>query len=617
MPLFSSQQRTRILGRQQSAPQAPEPGATASNLLRRYRPLETRAAGGFGSVEICLDSRLQRRVAIKRIPLASPDARIAAETVASALAEARTASMLQHPHIVSVIDFTYDAAYAYLVMEYVDGMDLSEFLAQVDGHSLTYDEAACIADALVQALSFAHENGVLHLDIKPGNVLIDRNGHVKLTDFGMATLTSAAGFGGARGGTIGYMAPEQLRGDAVDERSDIFSLATVLYESLCGTSPFRAGTPADSEEKIERGVLYPSDLLPDIPEGSEEALLRALSPAPQARMASVAEFGELFLDHLGNAREGRKSLASLIARLTSDEEDPDETAARDRVERVWELDPAEGYLGSRSPHARKALAGAVAGCSVAAASWIVLGCLGLVDAPARLAGALAIGAAAGAAPQIGSALLFCGLAVVSLNNPSILAALPVAALVAAVGSGWCLASGRCSAPASASLVAACALAAAIEDPFVAAPLVAATAGCLAHGAGAASAVGLGMLLGRLARAALAAGGVLDLAVAASALADPALLAASALAAGAAAGIAALMAWAWSRLCESRGTGAYAAAYLVPIAVSILLVCLANPMEIASSTPLRIATVAGSGIASSIIIGIYVYLFGYRTEPTGV
>lgn len=298
MPLFPSQQRTRVMDPREriagdrpakgaststsaSAAAAPAPGATATSLLRRYRPLQTRAAGGFGSVEICLDSRLQRRVAIKRMPLASPDAFAPAETVAQALTEARTASLLQHPHIVSVIDFTYDAAYAYLVMEYVDGMSLEEFLAAVDGHSLTYDEAAAVADALVQALSFAHENGVLHLDIKPANVLIDRNGHVKLTDFGMASLASAAGFGGARGGTIGYMAPEQLRGETVDERADVFSLAAVLYESLCATAPFRAATPADSEKRIERGVVFPSDLLPGIPQAAEEALLSALSPSPR------------------------------------------------------------------------------------------------------------------------------------------------------------------------------------------------------------------------------------------------------------------------------------------------------------------------------------------------
>ena len=270
----------------------------------------------------------------------------------TALAEARTASLLQHPNIVTVIDFTYDSAYAYLVMEYVDGMSLEEFLATVDGNSLTYDECACIADALAQALSYAHENGVLHLDIKPANVLIDRSGHVKLADFGMATLTSAAGFGGARGGPIGYMPPEQLRGDAVDERSDVFALAAVLYESLCATAPFRAGPPADSLKRIDKGVIVPSSLLPDIPENSEEALLYALSPEPSERMASIADFSDWFLPHLGDAREGRKSLARMIEKLTADDEgDSGETEATGQ-RRVWELDPAEGYLGSRAPRPR-------------------------------------------------------------------------------------------------------------------------------------------------------------------------------------------------------------------------------------------------------------------------
>ena len=325
----------------------PAPGAMASTLLKRYRPLETRATGGFGSVEVCMDTRLQRRVAIKRIPLASPLSVTPESTRAAALAEARTASMLQHPNIVSVIDFSYDAEYAYLVMEYIDGMSLEEFLAAVEGSSLTYDECAAIADALVQALAFAHENGVLHLDIKPGNVLIDHNGHVKLTDFGMATLTSAAGFGGARGGTIGYMAPEQLRGEVVDERSDIFSLAAVLYESLCATAPFRAGTPADSLKRIEKGVIYPSSLLADIPQNTEEALLAALDPDPAQRPASVQEFGDWLLPGLGSSREGRKSLARIIAQLTSDEAADAEDAESVRERRVWELDPAEGYLGSR------------------------------------------------------------------------------------------------------------------------------------------------------------------------------------------------------------------------------------------------------------------------------
>ena len=614
-----SQQRTRVLDFFERRPvpeRVPAPDATASALLRRYRPLETRAAGGFGSVEICLDSRLQRRVAIKRIPLTSPDVRTTAETVADALAEARTASMLQHPNIVSVIDFTYDAAYAYLVMEYVDGMSLEEFLAEVDGHSLTYDEAACIADALVQALTFAHENGVLHLDIKPANVLIDRNGHVKLTDFGMATLTSAAGFGGARGGTIGYMPPEQLRGDEVDERTDIFALAAVIYEALCGTAPFRAATPADSESRIEQGVLYPSDLLPDIPENTEEALLCALSPSPRDRMTSVAAFGDLLLAGLGHAREGRKSLATMIARLTSDEADED-AEAPGRAERTWELDPTEGYLGSQTPHARRILTGLGAGLSVAFVSWALLALVGPDTAVARGAAGAAIGAAAGAAPQMGSALVITGLIVTALAGAPLLAALPVVVLALALGGAWWLVWGRLDAGASAALVIASALFAGAGDPVLAMPFAVTAAALLAQGPAAASAVALGGALGSLVAALGQTEGALGIAEAAQAVVNLPSLASLALGAAAAMGASAVLARAWQRYQDAAKTGGYVLASLVPAAATLVGFALAYPMEIPSLSPMRAATVAACGIASSIIVWIYLYLFGYRKSSTGV
>ena len=463
--------RRRGLGDAHVAPPPPA-GSAASALLKRYRPLQTRASGGFGSVEICLDGRLQRRVAIKRMPLASPYNRTSTETTATALAEARTASMLQHPNIVQVIDFSYDSAYAYLVMEYVDGMSLEEFLAQVEGNSLTYDEAACIADALVQALSFAHENGVLHLDIKPANVLIDRSGHVKLADFGMATLTSAAGFGGARGGTVGYMPPEQLNGEVVDERSDVFSLAAVLYESLCASAPFRAGTPADSLKKIAKGVLYPSDLLPDIPESAEDALLRALSPDPADRMDGTAEFGELFLGELGNPREGRRSLARIIARLTSDEGDEGEPEGG-AADRVWELDPAEGYLGSRTGHARACALGAASGLAVAAVSWALLGDLRIGSLLARVLTSAGIGVGAALAPQIGSALTAGGWLMLILNGTPLLDVLPVAICSFALLAAWWLVWGRLQPASSAVFTAAAALTLACGDAALAAPVAAA------------------------------------------------------------------------------------------------------------------------------------------------
>ena len=107
----------------------------------------------------------------------------------------------------------------------------------IDG-VLTFDECAHVLRSVARALAFAHENGVLHLDIKPANILIDRAGTVKLGDFGMATLASAAGYGGARGGTVGYMPPEQIDGGIVDEHTDIFALSVVVWQSLTGSCPF-------------------------------------------------------------------------------------------------------------------------------------------------------------------------------------------------------------------------------------------------------------------------------------------------------------------------------------------------------------------------------------------
>ena len=602
MPLFSPQP--------QSPQQAPASSA-ASGLLKRYRPLETRATGGFGSVEICLDSRLQRRVAIKRIPLSSEFNRTSADATAAALAEARTASMLQHPNIVQVLDFTHDCAYAYLVMEYVDGMSLEEFLAQVDGNSLTYDEAATVADALVQALSFAHENRVLHLDIKPANVLIDRSGHVKLADFGMATLASAAGFGGARGGTIGYMAPEQLNGQEVDERSDVFSLACVLYECLCAVSPFRAGTPADSLKKIEQGVLYPSDLLPDIPQLAEDALLTALAPDASERMTSVAEFGDRFLARLGNVREGRKSLARIIARLTSDEGNQDTDASGTEGARVWELDPAEGYAGSRTPQARQIALGAIAGIAVAYTAWSLLESLQVTATAARALTALGIGAAAGFAPQIGSALIVTGFIMLIANATPLISLLPVAILVFALAASWWFVWGRLQPASSAVFASVTALACATGDAVLLAPLAAALAGYFLPPTGAAVSVGFGIAFSQLLLAAQAVMGNLPADAAFGALANPVLWLSIVVLSLAAAAVSTVLARTWRNYQDARGTGLAILAYAIPLIMVVLLPCLANPMEIASLSAMAIATAVGCGSLSSILVWICVYAFGYR------
>ena len=278
---------------------APE-SLTDEPLLGRYRILELRDVGGFGSVLVCWDVRLQRRVAVKCLPL---ELGASAVTLDEALAEARASSFLAHPNIVTVHDFEVEGAWAYLVMEYVDGVTLAELQARVEGGVLVFDEAAYVLQCLASALAFAHANGVLHLDIKPQNVMIDRSGQVKLGDFGMASLASAAGWGGARGGTVGYMAPEQLEGELVDERSDVFSLATVLYEALSGQAPFRAASAEASLRLIEKGATPIEALEPELDEEIARTLMAALSPDAAQRPSSVMALANILL---GNARPGRR-----------------------------------------------------------------------------------------------------------------------------------------------------------------------------------------------------------------------------------------------------------------------------------------------------------------------
>lgn len=309
----------------QSAARPVKPGARAipeETLLGRYRVLARRGAGGFGTVCTCWDTRLQRRVAIKRIPLlATQDpSGISASTAEEALAEARTACLLAHPNIVTVYDFETDGTYAYLVMEYVDGLNLAELLARVENGVLTHEECAHVVRSVAAALTYAHENGVLHLDIKPTNIMIDRQGTVKLADFGMATLASAAGYGGARGGTVGYMPPEQIQGLLVDERTDVFSLAVVTWQALTGRSPFASVTPKGSLDAIIRGPKpLLSKLDPGIAPEVETALLHAMTPTAAERTSSVKELARAILPELGDGAEGAESLCELVDQSENDD----------------------------------------------------------------------------------------------------------------------------------------------------------------------------------------------------------------------------------------------------------------------------------------------------------
>lgn len=294
-------------------------------ILNRYRPLEEAGAGGFATVLAAWDTRIQRRVAIKCLRLdgyASPaDARSSREI--PGLDEARTAAMLSDSHIVGVYDFDASGAQAYLIMEYMDGITLTELMREEGALSL--DVATCVFEAVAGALETAHENQVLHLDIKPDNVLINRQGQVKVADFGLSQLSHAAGYGRAAGGTIGYMPLEQMRLEACDARTDEWALAALTYEMLVGENPFRVPGLDAAERAIEQAeVFVPSMVRGDLNEEIDEALFGALAIDRDDRFDSVELFADAMLPHMGDARRGARELAVLVGEACDDGADCDE-----------------------------------------------------------------------------------------------------------------------------------------------------------------------------------------------------------------------------------------------------------------------------------------------------
>lgn len=288
-------------------------GCVQNLILNRYRPLEKAGSGGFATVLAAWDTRIQRKVAIKCLRL---DGYGTASSPTSArdipgLEEARTAAMLSDQHIVGVYDFAVQGGIAYLIMEYMDGMTLTELMRQ-EGE-LSLDVATCVLESVAHALQVAHTNQVLHLDIKPDNVLINKKGQVKVTDFGLAQLSHEAGYGKAAGGTIGYMPLEQMRLEAPDERTDEWALASLTYEMLLGENPFRAPDLQSAQRAIEDAeVVIPSIAREDLDEEIDEALFGALAIDREDRFETVALFADAMLAHMGDSQRGARELVALV-----------------------------------------------------------------------------------------------------------------------------------------------------------------------------------------------------------------------------------------------------------------------------------------------------------------
>lgn len=313
-------------------------------ILDRYRLLGEAGAGGYGTVMVAKDPRIQRKVAIKAIPLTETDALRAALPGADAVAgsaaithelsapedvaddpdvqalahipgldEARTAAMLSDPHIVTVYDVEVRGQTAYLVMEYIEGITLSKLLRDYVDY-VTLDMITAVFDAVAGALKKAHAHRVLHLDIKPDNILINKEGQVKVTDFGLATLVDASGVGTTGGGTIGYMPLEQMRREELDVRTDEWSLASVTYEMLVGSNPFTASDLARADQAItEAELVLPSLCWDGLDESIDDVLFYALAPNKEDRYESVFDFQEEADKFLGDAEEGVIQLKYVVA----------------------------------------------------------------------------------------------------------------------------------------------------------------------------------------------------------------------------------------------------------------------------------------------------------------
>ena len=261
-------------------------GPAAEVVLDRYRLGRRLGAGGMGVVYLAHDDHLDRAVAVKRIAVGDP------ATAKRAEREAKAAARLQHPGIVSLHEAGRDGDTVYLVSELVRGHTLRELL---DEGALSDRAVLRIGVALCDALLHAHQRGVVHRDVKPGNILIparpvDRGGVAKLTDFGVAWMAGddALTITGDVVGTLAYMAPEQAEGREITPATDLYALALVLYEALCGTNPVRAAGAAQTARRLGRRLPALGRYRRDLSLELCHALDVAVRPDPHDR-GTVAE----------------------------------------------------------------------------------------------------------------------------------------------------------------------------------------------------------------------------------------------------------------------------------------------------------------------------------------
>jgi serine/threonine protein kinase len=267
----------------------------------RYEILAELGRGAMGIVYKARDPKINRVVAVKTISLAGQPAEEELEYRERFFREAEAAGRLSHPGIVTIFDMGEEPEThaPYIVMEFVAGQSLDKVLLARNDNKLPAEVALQVALELAEALDCAHGQGVVHRDLKPANILVTGDGHVKIADFGVAKLNLASHRSGGRVfGTPAYMSPEQLGGEAVDGRSDLFSLGVVLYTVLTGYRPFQGSSAHTVAFKVVNRDPVPATILDtELPPGLDYIIMRAIAKDPRQRyqrgMEMVLDIQEL------------------------------------------------------------------------------------------------------------------------------------------------------------------------------------------------------------------------------------------------------------------------------------------------------------------------------------
>jgi serine/threonine protein kinase len=309
------------------------------SLIGRYKILGELGRGAMGIVYRARDPALDRIVALKTIIL-SDDAEGREEYHKRFFQEARAAGKLTHPRIVTVYDFGEEGDLAYMAMELMEGTELR---SRIQKGPIPIADAVDIAQQVADGLGFAHERGVVHRDIKPGNIMLTERGQVKIMDFGIARMRTSD-FKTSTGvvlGTPKYMSPEQVAGQTVDHRSDIFSLGAVLYEMLTRSALFAGeDTPQILHNVATREHVPPSRVNPQTPPMLDFVVARALKKDPGVRYQDAYEL----------AADLRTCLAELGARNPAADRDKDQeqtkTIKLDATTDKRPLAPSAGAIGS-------------------------------------------------------------------------------------------------------------------------------------------------------------------------------------------------------------------------------------------------------------------------------